>query len=209
MGVILMEKTHSEENLRYIRELLKKSGVNEFRFCVENDCYVCDRHGSFYSVCKRQYSKAGKLIEKYELNKLQGSVDKDGYTTYRITVDGMRKHLKGHRMMMNAWVGVMDDMVVNHKDGNKQNNNIDNLEWCTVAANNAHAIETGLFNPHQLTGRLRRVPSCNWMSIYIMHKHCGYSLSELGKMNGCAHDTIKKIIEKIDGIIPREVQNAG
>ena len=70
MGVILMEKTHSEENLRYIRELLKKSGVNEFRFCVENDCYVCDRHGSFYSVCKRQYSKAGKLIEKYELNKL-------------------------------------------------------------------------------------------------------------------------------------------
>lgn len=33
---------------------------------------------------------------------------------------------------------------INHIDGNKQNNNISNLEWCTYAYNNAHAVEHGL-----------------------------------------------------------------
>ena len=70
--------------------------------------------------------------------KLNGSIDKYGYVTYRITIDGIKKHLKAHRMMLNAWIGERQNLVVNHKDGNKQNNALSNLEWCTVAENNAH-----------------------------------------------------------------------
>ena len=54
--------------------------------------------------------------------KLNGSIDKYGYVTYRITIDGIKKHLKAHRMMLNAWIGERQNLVVNHKDGNKQNN---------------------------------------------------------------------------------------
>lgn len=89
---------------------------------IENDCYVCDIDGNVYSVCSRQLSKAGNLVEKYAVRKLKGSVDRYGYVTYRITVGGEKKHLKGHRLMLNAWLGEQPNLVVNHIDGNKKNN---------------------------------------------------------------------------------------
>lgn len=192
--------THSSENLRLIDSMLKAEGVDDYRFCIENDCYVCDVHGNFYSVCKRQMSKIGNVIELYRLTKLKGSVDKYGYITYRVLIDGEKKHLKAHRMMMNAWFGEEPNLVVNHIDGNKKNNELSNLEWCTVSKNNAHAIETGLFDPHK-AHKHTKIPVHEWMSIYILNKHCGYSLSELGRMNHCGHDTIKKIVTKLDRVM--------
>lgn len=200
-----MTTTHSVWALNWITSELKAMGIEDFRFCLENDCYVCDRFGHFYSVCKRQRSRTGRLINKYRIIRLNGSVDRDGYATYRVTVDGVKKHLKAHRMMLNAWVCGNPDLVVNHKDGNKANNSLDNLEWCTVAENNAHAIATGLFDPHMARNFHYSVPVADWMTVYILYKHCGYSLSELGKMNGCKHETIKKIIQRIDKIMPEEV----
>lgn len=201
-----MKTSHSNDALRTIDEMLKQAGIVEFRFCKENDCYVCDREGRFFSVCKRQYSKAGNLIENYRIVQLKGSVDKYGYVTYRIAVDGIKKHLKGHRMMLNAWVGENQEMVVNHIDGNKKNNALSNLEWCTVSENNAHAIENGLYDPHAAKHEYK-VPVFDWMSIYIQHKHFGISLSELARINNCCHTTIGKIIERIDHIMPGEVRN--
>lgn len=194
MGVGVMTDciSHSDKARAWIREQMINIGVGDYRFCIENDSYICDRFGNFFSVCHRQYSKSGNYIEKYRIKKLRGSIDRYGYITYRILVDGEKKHLKGHRMMLNAWLGERSDLMVNHKDGNKQNNTLENLEWCTDAENKIHALQTGLV-------RYAVAPS-EWTSIYVLYKHCGYSLSELGRMNGCAHDTIKKIIRKIDTI---------
>lgn len=200
-----MGLSYDDETLKRIESLLNSEGIDDYKFCMENDCYVCDRHGNFYSVCKRQRSKAGRIIENFRVIPLKGSTDRYGYTTYRITVDGIKKHLKGHRMMMNAWIGQNDSLVVNHKDGNKANNALTNLEWCTVAENNAHAIRTGLFNPHGRKKFDYVVPVEDWMTVYLLYKHCGYSYSELGRMNNCAHDTIKKIVERISAVMPKEV----
>jgi len=50
-----------------------------------------------------------------------------------------------HRMVAELFVpGMRTGFQVNHKDGDKLNNNADNLEWCTSQANRAHAFDTGL-----------------------------------------------------------------
>lgn len=69
-----------------------------------------------------------------------------GYFT--VFVDG--KNLLLHRLIAQTFIPNPDNLpCVNHIDGNKQNNNVNNLEWCTKAENNRHARRTGL-NPYKI-----------------------------------------------------------
>lgn len=73
------------------------------------------------------------------------TVGKTGYRVYNFMIDGKSKQIKIHRIVAMAFLDNPNgDEVVNHIDGNKLNNNIANLEWCTQAHNNIHALKTGL-----------------------------------------------------------------
>ncbi|EPR4691445.1 HNH endonuclease signature motif containing protein, partial [Listeria monocytogenes] len=78
---------------------------------------------------------------------------------------------------------------------------------CTVAENNAHAIETGLFDP-RATKRTYKIPTCDWVGIYILNRHCGFSLSRLGRMNGCTHYTIKGVVQRVETMLGKELSYA-
>ncbi|HDR4494270.1 TPA: HNH endonuclease [Bacillus cereus biovar anthracis] len=59
-----------------------------------------------------------------------------------------KKVRKVHRMVAIAFLGKKDGLDVNHKDGDKKNNNISNLEWVTRSENIKHSYDIGLREDH-------------------------------------------------------------
>ena len=85
------------------------------------------------------------LVGKFHLLNIRR--DKNGYAHYYI-IDlstGKRKDFKGHRLVAEYFIDNPNDYpIVNHIDGDKSNNHIENLEWCTYSQNNIHAYKNGL-----------------------------------------------------------------
>lgn len=67
-----------------------------------------------------------------------------GYLAVKITRNGIGRKYLVHILVMWAFNGKNNKREINHKDGNKKNNNIENLEYCTRSENILHAYKTGL-----------------------------------------------------------------
>ena len=76
---------------------------------------------------------------------LKPHLNRGGYQTINIYKNGKRHIFTVHRLVMEAFVGIRpNNMQVNHKDGDKTNNHLDNLEYVTISENHRHAFRTGL-----------------------------------------------------------------
>lgn len=96
------------------------------------DKYMISNKGDILSLNK---NKNGRLMKPKE--------DKDGYLEVGIRDNnGNRKFFRIHRLVAMAFLENPNNLpVVNHKDGNKKNNCVENLEWCTISENTKHGFE--------------------------------------------------------------------
>ncbi len=84
-----------------------------------------------------------KTIKTGLIRKLQ--VHKDGYLCLILCTNRIRCVKYIHRLVAESFIDNPSNLVeVNHIDGNKLNNSISNLEWCTHHDNVLHAVNTGL-----------------------------------------------------------------
>lgn len=91
----------------------------------------------------------GKVFSHYKHDFMKTKIDKDGYQTISlVTSEGKRSSFGIHRLLMVTYCpcSIMDKLVVNHIDGNKKNNSLENLEWVTNAENVYLAHRDGLNN---------------------------------------------------------------
>lgn len=97
-------------------------------------------------------SRYGDIWDGRTFRKRPSTVPND--QGYRHVTIGNRRNVTVHRLVAENFVPIpsvlrirgftKDNLVVNHKDGNKLNNRWDNLEWCTLQQNNDHARRHGL-----------------------------------------------------------------
>lgn len=68
---------------------------------------------------------------------LRQTADKDGYKRVSLSKNGIRSCFSVHRLVATAFLDNENNYpVVNHKNEDKTDNNVANLEWCTVKHNN-------------------------------------------------------------------------
>lgn len=80
-------------------------------------------------------------------NVLKTQPDKKGYHRIRVTIEREKVSYKVHREVARAFISNPKGLPqVNHKDGNKDNNAVSNLEWVTNIENAHHAMDHGLWD---------------------------------------------------------------
>lgn len=85
-------------------------------------------------------------VFSHRRNKLMSIWSKSGeYPRVTLSKSGKEKTFTIHRLVAEAFIpNPYGKITVNHKDGNKNNNKVDNLEWNTYSENQKHAIKNGL-----------------------------------------------------------------
>lgn len=75
---------------------------------------------------------------------------RNNYLSVGIITEGKKRTLSVHRLVAMAFIPNPENKpYVNHIDGNKLNNNVNNLEWVTAKENDSHARKTGLKNQNK------------------------------------------------------------
>ena len=93
-----------------------------------------------------QVSTHGRFRNKKTKQVLKQHTDRYGYSTLSL---GSTDNVQAHRIVCETYYGVPDNpkMQVNHIDGNRQNNHVLNLEWCTPSENIKWGIRQGKIDP--------------------------------------------------------------
>ena len=141
-------------------------------------------------------SNMGRVLSG-RFNRILRGQSTEGYRIVDIRRNKKQKLYKIHRLVLETFVGKCPEgMQCNHKDGNKANNRLSNLEWITPLENIQHAEKTGLRNSRGETNGRAKMKEEDILKIRSLWKSGLYTQDKLGKMFGIAHSTVGYIVNR-------------
>lgn len=170
---------HGSDFYRRIGAIGGRNGVLKSVECEEVESKPYDNNAK-YTVM----SDGTIILQNGNVARLQK--DAKGYLRWQAHIDGKVITEKVHRVVARHFIPNPKGLPqVNHKDGDKTNNKVENLEWCTNEENVRHAIRNGLQdNTNKSMNRLG-----GQIATAIMN---GYIVKDIAKKNGINEKTIRR-----------------
>jgi hypothetical protein len=171
---------------------MAKKIVEYWMETIHNSNYQVSNLGEVRSVDMVVNHKKG--FQQIKKGKTLKPVLLDGYKRVVLSEKNKPKSFFVHRLVMETFNPTNDKTLqINHKDGNKLNNNIDNLEWCTCKENINHAYKLGLC----LTGENAtnaKLTNLDAQNIRLNHSK-GETIKDLANLYSVCGETIRCIIK--------------
>lgn len=120
----------------------------------------------FYNNKETEYSISDSGdVRKDTNNYILSQSTQQNYKFVTLLIEGKQKRMRVHRLVAETYIENPDNKpYVNHINGQRDDNNVENLEWVTPSENTQHAVATGLMN----NGRKRAVIQYNLDGIKMM-----------------------------------------
>lgn len=111
---------------------------------------ILDSNYAVSSAGRIRNNKTSRILKAFLVGKKS--------TNYYAVDLPTRKSIKVHKLVAHYFIGE-SELQINHKNGNKADNNVSNLEYCTAKENVKHAWDTGLSKPRKgNTNNLSKIP---------------------------------------------------
>lgn len=137
-------------------------------------------------------SSDGYVFNMKTNKKRKHNKDKYGYFRIVLKENGLIKCFYIHRLIAEYFIyNPKNKPCVNHINGIKTDNSIQNLEWCTVLENNIHAAENGLLS--KIHSRPSGIKKTDVLAIRELHKK-GLSQYEISKKYNVCQSHISRLI---------------
>ena len=153
--------------------------------------YQCSNLGRIRSLNRYVYEKTGKRQFR-KGQEIKTRLNNNGYLQFALNKNGIRKMKYVHIIVAETFLpNPLFLETVNHKDGNKLNNKVSNLEWSSQSDNNLHAYEQLDRKTVKIGGRPK--------SVYIkdVEKNIIYSFNSIGETSrtiNLSHTQINRYI---------------
>ena len=124
------------------------------------------------SLNRFEISNYGRLKNTKTQYIYKPNVLNTGYSSVRTTVGKDKIHILIHKAVAYTFLDNPHNLPeVNHKDGNKTNNHVNNLEWCTSHDNQQHKYDIGLFDTNKIKGENNGASKLTWNDVEYIREN--------------------------------------